>query len=89
MAVLPELQNQGIGSLLVREGLSECERIGCGLVVVLGHAKYYPRFGFVPAIRRLAFSVSVLLMFLCAERARVLSEQAWLVPALICRSNSS
>lgn len=49
MAVLPALQKQGIGSLLVREGLKECLRIGQDIVVVLGHADYYPRFGFVTA----------------------------------------
>lgn len=49
MAVLPELQKQGVGSLLVREGLKECLRIGHDIVVVLGHADYYPRFGFVTA----------------------------------------
>ncbi|MCA1605547.1 MAG: N-acetyltransferase, partial [Acidobacteria bacterium] len=32
--------------------LRECERIGCDLVVVLGHPDYYPRFGFVPASQR-------------------------------------
>lgn len=52
MAVLPERQNQGIGSLLVREGLKECQRLGCDAVVVLGHPEYYPRFGFVPASRK-------------------------------------
>ncbi|HXU37840.1 MAG TPA: N-acetyltransferase [Blastocatellia bacterium] len=49
MAVLPEHQNQGIGSQLVREGLKACRRIGENVVVVLGHPNYYPRFGFVPA----------------------------------------
>jgi putative acetyltransferase len=49
MAVLPERQNQGIGSMLVREGLRECQRIGHDVVVVLGHPDYYPRFGFVVA----------------------------------------
>lgn len=49
MAVLPEHQNQGIGSRLVREGLRECRRLGHDIVFVLGHPKYYPRFGFAPS----------------------------------------
>ena len=52
MAVLPEFQKQGVGSHLVREGLKECQRIGCDVVVVLGHPEYYPRFGFVPASQK-------------------------------------
>ena len=49
MAVLPAYQRKGIGSQLVRIGLEECRRLGYEMVVVLGHAAYYPRFGFVPA----------------------------------------
>ena len=49
MAVLPELQNQGVGSQLVRRGLEECARRGHEVVFVLGHPDYYPRFGFTPA----------------------------------------
>ena len=49
MAVVPERQNQGIGSQLVRFGLDECRRVGAVAVVVLGHPEYYPRFGFRPA----------------------------------------
>lgn len=49
MAVLPEFQNQAIGSELVRRGLEACRSIGHDVVVVLGHPSYYPRFGFVPA----------------------------------------
>jgi putative acetyltransferase len=46
MAVRPDRQRQGIGSRLVRAGLQECRRAGYEAVVVLGHAAYYPRFGF-------------------------------------------
>jgi putative acetyltransferase len=51
MAVLPEWQNQGVGSLLVKAGLDECRRQGHSAAVVLGHAGFYPRFGFAPASR--------------------------------------
>lgn len=46
MAVMPALQNRGIGSALVRAGLARCAAIGALGVVVLGHPEYYPRFGF-------------------------------------------
>lgn len=49
MAVAPEWQRRGVGSRLVREGLEECRRAGAAAVVVLGHADYYPRFGFARA----------------------------------------
>jgi putative acetyltransferase len=51
MAVLPAQQRRGIGSALVRDGLDRCRQFGCDAIVVLGHHKYYPRFGFVPASR--------------------------------------
>ena len=46
LAVLPAFQRQGIGSQLVQEGLARCLQSGCQAVVVVGHAEYYPRFGF-------------------------------------------
>ena len=49
MSVLPEFQNTGIGSRLVREGLVACRQAGYEVVVVLGHINYYPRFGFARA----------------------------------------
>jgi putative acetyltransferase len=51
LAVIPERQNQGIGSMLVEHGLRRCREEGHPYVVVLGHPDYYPRFGFVPASR--------------------------------------
>ncbi len=49
VAVLPSLQHLGIGSQLVREGLKRAAELGYSSVIVLGHAEYYPRFGFEPA----------------------------------------
>lgn len=52
VAVLPKYQRQGIGTLLIRQGLKECARSGFQAVVVLGHPDFYPRFGFIPASRK-------------------------------------
>ena len=46
MAVLPEMQRQGIGAQLVKNGIEELKRIRCPFIIVLGHPEYYPRFGF-------------------------------------------
>lgn len=46
VGVLPEHQNQGIGSRLIREGLAECRSAGYDAVVLLGAPAYYHRFGF-------------------------------------------
>jgi putative acetyltransferase len=46
MAVHPRIQRVGVGSLLVRAGLEVCRGKGKAAVLVLGHASYYPRFGF-------------------------------------------
>ncbi len=51
MAVLPEHQKQGIGAALVTRGIQLLQESGCAMVFVLGHAGYYPRFGFSPASR--------------------------------------
>jgi putative acetyltransferase len=51
MAVQPEYQRQGVGASLVRKGITKLESKGCPFVIVLGHASYYPRFGFEPASR--------------------------------------
>lgn len=46
MAVSPARQRSGIGSELVLRGLEACRIAGYEAVVVVGHAEYYPRFGF-------------------------------------------
>jgi putative acetyltransferase len=49
LAVAPELQRQGIGSKLIREGLKQCSEAGYDAVVLLGYPACYSRFGLVRA----------------------------------------
>ncbi len=49
MAVMQEFQGQGIGSMLVREGIKRLKERSVPFIIVLGHEQYYPRFGFEPA----------------------------------------
>lgn len=49
LAVLPAYQNQGVGGALIRAGVAASRAAGEHLVVLLGHADYYPRFGFKQA----------------------------------------
>jgi putative acetyltransferase len=46
MAVHPDRQRRGIGTRLLEHGLALLRQAGHGIVVVLGHPDYYPRFGF-------------------------------------------
>jgi putative acetyltransferase len=46
VAVLPAFQGRGIGGELIRAGNARCAALGLEAIVVLGHADYYPRFGF-------------------------------------------
>ena len=48
LAVAPAWQSQGIGSAIVRAGLSRLKDEGVNLVLVLGDPAYYSRFGFAP-----------------------------------------
>ncbi|MDS0281839.1 GNAT family N-acetyltransferase [Haloarcula onubensis] len=49
VGVLPEHQNEGVGSALVRRGLLACRESAVDAVVVLGDPAYYSRFGFEQA----------------------------------------
>ncbi|MEV7611787.1 bifunctional class I SAM-dependent methyltransferase/N-acetyltransferase [Streptomyces sp. NPDC089799] len=51
VAADPAVQRSGAGSSVVRALLEAARERGEGLVLVLGHPEYYPRFGFVPASR--------------------------------------
>jgi putative acetyltransferase len=49
LAVRPDLQGRGIGTVLVETCLENLREAGHEVVVVVGHPGYYPRFGFLPA----------------------------------------
>ena len=49
VCVIPEYQNMGIGSRLIEKSLEMLKSMGEKSVIVLGHDKYYPKFGFETA----------------------------------------
>ena len=46
VSVLPEIQRQGIGSALIKEGLARLKALGAQGCCLVGHPGYYGRFGF-------------------------------------------
>ena len=51
LAVLPEYQKQGIGSMLIEQGHKIAKQLGYHYSIVLGSENYYPKFGYIPAIQ--------------------------------------
>jgi predicted N-acetyltransferase YhbS len=49
VSVLPEYQRIGIGAALIKAGHERAQALGHTSVILLGHATYYPRFGYQPA----------------------------------------
>lgn len=70
-AVLPDHQRTGAGSAAIRAALQAARDQGEAFVVVLGHAQYYPRFGFERASAHgIGLSIDVpddALMVLCLD----------------------
>ncbi len=49
LSVLPAYQRKGIGMALMKEGHGIAKKMGYDYSIVLGHPKYYPKAGYVPA----------------------------------------
>lgn len=47
VSVLPEFQGEGIGSRLIRAGMSQLREMGAKGCVLLGEPEFYGRFGFL------------------------------------------
>lgn len=56
VAACPTLQHRGIGSALIREGITRLRQVGANGVAVVGNPVYYERFGFavVPGLAPLS-----------------------------------
>lgn len=52
LAVLPELQGEGVGKAMMREAIWRAACRGHGAVLLVGDAGYYERFGFANALTR-------------------------------------
>ncbi|WBV61464.1 N-acetyltransferase [Chryseobacterium camelliae] len=46
VSVKPEFQNRGIGGQLITSGHLIAKKLGYGSVILIGHEKYYPMFGY-------------------------------------------
>ncbi len=55
LAVIPEYQKQGIGGMLIQEGMNQLKEMGSQMVFVLGHIDYYPRHDFIPDAGKLGY----------------------------------
>lgn len=51
LSVLPELRNNGIGTILMEHTIEKAREMGFRAIVFFGHPDYYPRFGFSRASR--------------------------------------
>lgn len=49
VSVLPKWQQKGIGSLLINAAHKRAIELGYRAIFLIGHADYYPRFGYQPA----------------------------------------
>ena len=49
VSVLPEYQGKGIGGMLIQEAHKKARELGRQSIVLLGHEKYYPKFGYKQA----------------------------------------
>jgi predicted N-acetyltransferase YhbS len=49
VSVLPEYQGLGMGSKLIEKGHEIAGKLGYQVSLVLGHEKYYPKFGYITA----------------------------------------
>jgi putative acetyltransferase len=59
VSVRPDRQGEGIGTALIKTGLADLEALGAAGCLLVGSPKFYPRFGFCPALRCLYPGVPV------------------------------
>ncbi len=80
LAVIPEYQGQGIGGMLVKEGVKRLRQTGADLVFVLGHEEYYPKYGFIQNAHALGFRPPFPIL--------PKHHNAWMIQALSSKDNT-
>lgn len=56
IAIDPEYQKQGIGTILINEGLKQLKAMGSEMVFVLGDTDFYAKCGFVPNAKAIGYA---------------------------------
>ncbi len=51
VSVLPQFQKQGIGGKLIKAAHKKAKDLEHKSVILLGHEKYYPKFGYLPTAK--------------------------------------
>lgn len=74
LAVISEYQKQGIGGILIKEGLKRLKEMGSEMVFVLGHMEYYPKYAFIQDAKKLGYTAP----FSIPEEVK----NAWMVQSL-------
>lgn len=59
ISVLPEFQNMGYGSAIIKFTLEKAKSLGCKAVAITGNPEYYHRFGFVSGSDKKVFYYGV------------------------------
>lgn len=60
VSVKPEFQNQGVGGQLITSGHFIAKKLGYESVILIGHEKYYPKFGYQKTTNfRISFSFDI------------------------------
>jgi putative acetyltransferase len=83
LAVAPEHQGTGVGSELVRSGLSTMAERGVPIVFLEGDPGYYARFGFIPGAERGFRKPSLRIPYAAFQAVLLAAYEPWMTGTLV------